>query len=510
MSKISLSLIVVITGLLMACSEPYQPKPFKELNRDPNKDDFHDIVSQAIAFDPPIHPFLNPAGLNSMHADAYNSDVHDVAVNFSADKEIHIKTRIGNAFLGGQCATLTFRQDGLIQAICAGALGFHIQLIEPRSLNMLADYSMPTRPSTYEALVHWDRSKVMLDSSGAYFFIDQNDHVWIANSEHKILELNAQKSGDTYHYLEVNSWDISSAVDHDCLRPTNPLPSGKCDPITGLLNDYQDTLWWISRFGKVGTLNKNTGEIQTLDLNEEIQNGFAVAQEGVYIVSDHALYLFTQDETQSPKIVWREAYDRGQTSKLGSINQGSGTTPTIFGDYITITDNADERINLVIYRRQAEDNRLVCKVPLFDINSSATENSMIALNNSVVIENNAGFSNAHQHTDYSTVGKGVTRIDVAEDGQSCSVVWNKPIAVPSVVPKLASKSGIVFVYSFETQPNNTNDWYLVGLDFSSGNEVFRIHTGNGKDYNNNFSPITLGPDQTVYIGTSKGLIALWQ
>jgi hypothetical protein len=133
---------------------------------------------------------------------------------------------------------------------------------------------------------------------------------------------------------------------------------------------------------------------------------------------------------------------------------------------------------------------------------------MIGINRSVIIENNAGFTNAHQHKDYSAIAPGVMRIDVDPGDASCSVVWNTKIVVPSVVPKFSPITGLAYVYTFETAADGINDWYLTGLRYSDGEEAFRIHTGRGKDYNNNFSPITLGPDGSIYVGTTKGLLAI--
>lgn len=505
-----LGLVLIGAYAVLKGGDQTAPKPFDVINRDPQKDWFSNYQATPIDIALEAHPFMASLGSNSMHGDAFNSDVHTHPTVFNAASPIDVRTRVGTKGLGGQCATKTIRRDGKLQILCSSLFGFEIQLIDPDTLNMLARHTLPPRPSLYEALLNWDRSRIMLDSSGAYFYTDQNDDVFIADSMHHILQLRAvQDAEGLYQYVVANQWDLSSHVDSDCLRPSNPFPQGKCDPITGLLPDYNGLIWWVSRYGRVGTLNTATGAITAIALQEEIQNGFAIAAEGVYIVSDTALYLFNGDGQTNPKVLWREAYDRGTTHKVGSINQGSGTTPSIFGDYITITDNADDNINLVIYGRYP-NQRKVCEVPLFESGASATENSMIAFNNSVIIENNAGFTNAHQHKDYSRIAPGLMRIDVSPSGDHCEVVWHKNIVIPSVVSKLSSTTGLVYTYTFETQADGSNDWYLVGLDYQSGDEAFRIHTGNGKAYNNNFSPITLAADGTVYIGSTRGLISVSQ
>lgn len=501
-------IILVIASVLFFGSSPTTPQPFDDINRDPSKDHFSDIVATSVNVTIDEHPFMASSGRNSMHGDAFNSDVHPYPAAFDSTKPIDVRTRVGTSGLGGQCATKTVRRDGLLQILCSSLLGFEIQLLDPLTLNRLAQYRLPVRPSLYEALLHWDRSRIMLDSSGAYFYTDSNDDVFIADSTHQILQLRAtQVSDGEYEFTTVNRWDLSAHIDSDCLRPSNPFPRGTCDPITGLLPDYNGLIWWVTRFGRVGTLDTTTGILNAISLNEEIQNGFAIAAEGVYVVSDTALYLFKGNGTSVPNILWREEYDRGTSRKVGSINQGSGTTPTVFGEYITITDNADNNINLVVYGRYP-NTRKVCQVPLFKAGASATENSMIAFNNSVIIENNAGFTNAHQHKDYQSIAPGMTRIDVNATGDGCQVIWHRDIVIPSVVSKFSSITGLVYTYTFNTLADGSNDWYLVGLDYQTGKVQFRIHTGNGKAYNNNFSPITLAPDGTVYIGTSRGMLAV--
>ena len=66
-------------------------------------------------------------------------------------------------------------------------------------------------------------------------------------------------------------------------------------------------------------------------------------------------------------MTWHETYDRGVRTKPGQIQQGSGTTPTLMGTrFITITDNADPQMHVLVYRRgeKISKPRLVCEVPV--------------------------------------------------------------------------------------------------------------------------------------------------
>jgi hypothetical protein len=414
---------------------------------------------------------------------------------------------------GGQCATLTFSRDGRLLALCAAVSGFRIYLMEPRTLELLALVKLPMRPSTWDAIFTRDRRKIMEDSSGAYFYLDEQDRVVMADSSQTIRRIGHRRVGDDrWEFYDDGSWDLSGIVPHDCVGPTNRSPTGECDPITAVMPDFGGLIWWVTRRGRVGTLDTANGNVQPMQLDgEEIQNGFAVASDGVFIVSDHAMYRFEADSEGRPQVGWREAYDRGSRRRIGTINQGSGTTPTLLGDdYVTITDNADGRMNLLVYRRaQAHaGERLVCSEPLFEEGHSVTDNSMIAINRSIVLENNAGYTHSRGQQDWSNAGGGITRVDIREDESGCDTVWQSPERSTSVVPKLSLANGLAYFYTYKPLQNGENAWYLTALDFESGETVFKILTGAGVAFDNNWSPITLAPDGTAYVGTSRGIVAI--
>lgn len=460
----------------------------------------------------PPHPHLAANGRNSMHNDGAASDAYTGPGPLGHD--LQRAEHDGSPWPGGACPVHTFDRAGRLVVLCANVFYFELKLLAPRSLAVLARYRLPTRPSTFHALITLDPDKIMSDSSGAYFYLDARDRVVIADARQRIQRIALREiAPGHWAFVPTDVWDLSAEVPHDCVRPTRWWPEGECDPITAVMPDHAGLIWWVTRQGRVGTLDPASGHIRKTRLaGEEIQNGFAVAADGVYIVSDHALYRFQADGDGGPKILWRQPYDRGTRRKPGSINQGSGTTPTLLGeDYVAITDNADARINLRVYRRHADTpaTRAVCTVPLFAAGASATDNSMIAWGRSVIIENNFGYRSAFAQKDWQAVAGGITRVDVREDGSGCEVVWHSPERAPSVVNKLSAATGLAYYYSFEPQANGDIAWYLMALDFNTGETVYKAHTGVGRGYDNNWSPLSLGPDGTAYIGTFRGLVALW-
>jgi hypothetical protein len=502
----------IVLALQIGCAEPVDPTPIRGDEGSAAAMIGAPAVARPIEFSVPAHPYLSRQGVNAMHSDGYSSDVHPGGGPLGRD--VRIQTRVGSTVPGGQCATLTFDSQERLVALCAGMTGFRIHLLAPRTLELLAEYKLPVRPSSYEALLARDKSKIMEDSSGAYFYLDQEDRVVMAASDQTVRRIgHRQDSSGEWEFYTTDVWDLSKQAPHDCVTPTNWNPAGECDPITAVMPDHEGYIWWVTRRGRLGTLDPESGVVQGMQIEgEEIQNGFSVAADGVYIVSDHAMFRFHAGNDGEPRLGWREAYDRGTSRKVGTINQGSGTTPTLLGeDYVTIADNADDRINLVVYKRQqeVEGPRQVCAVPLFDAGHSVTDNSMIGFNRSIVIENNAGYSSAFAQRDWEHAGGGIMRIDVREDESGCDVVWHSPERSTSVVPKLSAANGLAYFYTFEPQAGGANAWYLTALDFQTGVTRFKILTGYGRNFDNNWAPLTLAPDGTAYVGTSKGLVAIW-
>ncbi len=54
----------------------------------------------------------------------------------------------------------------------------------------------------------------------------------------------------------------------------------------------------------------------------------------------------------------------------------------------------------------------------------------------------------------------------------------------------------------------SDPWYLTALDFRSGRTLFKFKAGQGLGFNNNYAPVTIGPDGTAYVGTLGGIVAM--
>jgi hypothetical protein len=165
-------------------------------------------------------------------------------------------------------------------------------------------------------------------------------------------------------------------------------------------------------------------------------------------------------------------------------------------------------MNVVVYKRaaQADGSRLVCKVPVFSKGASDTDQSLIATPTSIVTENNYGYANPAAVQEGKTTTPGLERIDV--DAKGCRKVWHSDEIAPSVVPKLSLANGIVYTYTKPANADGEDGWYLTALDFATGKTLWRALSGEGLGYNNNYAPVTLGPDGSAYIGVLGGLVRL--
>lgn len=452
----------------------------------------------------PQHPYLAKEGTNGMHGNSYNTGTYDYSGPLGINPEV--KSRSMNVF-GGLVATLTFDSKGRIMCISGNVVGFRLLLIDADTLEILAETRLPQRPSTIEAIKTLNFSAISSDTSGgAYFHLLDGDRPIIGNSENVIQIFKVDESGKKPQWVIEQEYDINSY-----------LPEGSY--ITDAFPDHEGRIWFMTRPGEVGYIHPETKEVKLIKLEgEEIQNSFAIAKDGVYIVSDCAMYRFDVKADGTPYYSWRTVYDRGTTTKPGAINQGSGTTPSLLDvpcsdgsirKLVGITDNADDRVNLVVYDRITGE--AIVTEPLFESGHSVSENSLIAHGRSFIIENNYSDTGAGFLEGNPTSYPGITRYDMNEDCTGGSVVWESQEAAATVVPKLSAGNGLVYVYTRvqnEDIPESTVAWYFTALDFETGETVYKVLTGTGRNWNNSYGPITIGPNGTAYVGVFNGLISV--
>ena len=166
-------------------------------------------------------------------------------------------------------------------------------------------------------------------------------------------------------------------------------------------------------------------------------------------------------------------------------------------------------MNLVVYDRITGE--AIVTEPLFEAGHSVSENSIIAFGRSFIIENNYSESGAGFLVKDPVSYPGVTRIDMNADCTGCEVKWESAEASATVVPKLSAGNGLVYLYTREQNddiPENAVAWYFTAIDFETGETVYKVFTGCGRNWNNSYGPITIGPNGTAYVGVFNGLVSV--
>ena len=452
----------------------------------------------------PQHPFLAPNGSSNMHNDAYMTDTYEIAGPTGVNPQVLIKSHADGI---NTCVTIAFDSLGRILTTSAVMLQYNILLLDPDSLEVLATYPLPPRNFSDPLFPYGDTS------GATYFVVDNQDRVLLTDSENAIQLIEYDDAAGEFRQLK--RYDLSDVV--------VPLVAPAVDHVQMTIPDWQGKyLWFTTRYGKVGTVNLSDDSVQSIELEgEEMQNSFAVGEDGVYIVSDHAMYRFNADDNGVPVADWRMEYDRGSVVKPSNFNQGSGTTPNLFGDLVAIGDNADPKMNILFLKRS--DGSLVYKMPVFDDGQSTTENALPGvvregpngLEYSVIVDNNYGIDRDNLLGDTGCwenhIG-GLLRLDLIPDENgsfSCTQVWRSSEKSCQVLPKISLANGLLYVYTYERLPDGLYTWFLTGLDFETGLAVFSVPTGEGMDYTNFGQPLTLGPDGSAYLGTMGGLVKIW-
>lgn len=450
----------------------------------------------------PQHPFMATGRGNNMHCDAYMSDVYEAAGPIGPNMTVSSRTQ----GFGGY-GTVTFDRLGRIVAVYSNGRGFQLELMDPETLEELASHPLPGRPWSWilEGILPWKYI-----GAGMYFYLDDQDRAIVPTTRNTIQVV--QTPDDGGDFVLVREYDLSEHV--------VPMRWPRRDSVAWALPDWSGaTYWYATTGGVVGTVDAATGEVQTYRLDGEIiENSFAVAEDGVYIVSDRALYRFNQDGTGRIHVVWRTEYDRGPGVKPGHITRGSGTSVSLMGNadgLVVITDNAEPRIHALFVRRA--DGALVCSTPLFEAGKSGTDISAVCFEHadalgagtgrySIIAENNWG----HHSFPTSRPEPGLTRVDLVrhDDGTyNCKEIWTNPVRGICVF-KLSFGSGLVYTY-WRNETSPVSSWILTGIDFATGETVFRKLAGTGQGYNNWAGALFIHPDGGVaYTTTIFGLVRI--
>ena len=466
---------------------PADPKPLAPKDVEPN-------------------PYLAPQ--SSMHADMYNSCVVDQRAPLGRSPVVRSR-----AFgpLIGMCLNFFYDERENLFAFCGttpdgllgGEIEFQLALMDPETLDKTAVFPLLTFTFAQLIKIPLEFGYMNLDSEGRLIVIDANNQV---------LFVGLEDGAEPPRFAVTKTIDLSAAVD----------PAA--DKVASVVPDFDGNYWFmtlgeadedgaVTTPAVIGVAPADGSGVVVHSLEGEVvENGLAIGPDGVFAISDRATYGFRWDAVGRDAVtMWREEYERSTVVKPGVISPyGSGATPTLLGDrYLVMTDNADVQVNLLVYdrREDAAGDRVVCKVPLFAPGFSANENSPIVHGRSVFVQNwyNAPrmiFGDAHD------MMPGLVRVDVREDESGCDVIWENPDLAAPGTAKLSTATGLIYGTSLDKAVDGAKVYYLHGIDFETGETVFRVRTGTGALADGMYVPVYIGPDGTLYQPVLSGTVAV--
>lgn len=428
-------------------------------------------------------PGLGPAGTATVHGDVAATDT-------LPGRGPGAHPAIESSLTGATCSTVFVASDGMPLALCTAYLG-----LDP--VTPLAPTVKLFHPETADVLAEVQLTKGAL-LGGVYGYLDDRDRVVVADGDRRLLAVGYERTpeGPWRMTVEVLA-DLSAGV-----------PEG--DAVTGLVPAFDGRVWYATSNGTVGTVMPgDDASLRTLTLpqGEKITNGLTVRPGGASVITTRALYEVDVDDDGTPAVRWRHGYEVGPARKPGMLAHGSGTTPTYFGpddEWVAINDDA-EHPDLIVMRRS--DGSEVCRMPAFattlDPDSAApdgtliegpaaTENSIIAFGEALVLVNTYGFEYPPFAVDGPAVPAsapytgGMTRIDVSSGGE-CSRAWSSSSSRTASLPKLTTGDGLIHAMAYGPErPHPALDGGLaqkfgpvdvISVDVETGHEVARTFVG---------------------------------
>lgn len=431
---------------------------------------------------PPDHPGLAPGSFSTIHNDAWMTDAYAGVSTINPET-----ASVVSFFAGADCATVVWNGDGNLVAVCVSPSEVRGYILSPNTLDPIVQRRLASRTITSRALTDF--------SGGGYAFLDSVRRLVTPLPDGRIARFDA---------TSLTLVDEFSVVDQ--------LAPG--EQITSALPDASGLLWFVGQRGTVGLLDTSTATAQSIRLADpaggevDVENSFAVDEAGgAYVVTSAALVRLDAEEG-IPVVAWSQPYDRGDRRKPGQTSRASGTTPTIFrgGDFVAITDNAEPRMNVVVVDARGALPRVLCTVPVFSEGHSATENSLIAMGDSLFVENNYGYTLLAVAGGRTTT-PGLARIDVTDNG--CDTAWSSErVSIPSLVSKGVAPNGMVLTYTKSMSALGFDEWWFTAVDAATGEVRWRRLAGVGPFLNNHYAAGYVGPTGNVYVGTVSGLVAL--
>ena len=550
------------------------------------------------------HPFMKDDLPSAMHEDSYASDISNMQGPVPENARVqYFQVREKGKEFSGMCPSFAFVDENTMVTLSFGRTNTTLLLLDIEDeIKVLDAIKVPGRGHSAMELASKKARMALFrnTSGGAYFFLSKENEVIIPGPEYSIFYIPIKDR--KFERGRMVQYDILEEIEKGDLLVEGIKAKEGRNKLTAVMPDAEGNIWYTSKMGVIGVIdlkNFKKGEYQEKgrcprtysfyigsfgllkkidhffgkkyerledvefyregmtdveyrkqfreyfmldpETREEIQNSFAVGPDGVYIVSNIALYkLRFNDETKQiemdPK--WEKTfhekgdliYPNDGTQKKGHLNDGSGTTPTLMDDrFVIIADNDKGQINLNIYSQ--EDGHLVNRLPVFEKDASACENSVVAYQNSLFIGNTYNYIDPF---DFNDTPGGIDRYDLNPTTGKFEKVKDWPaehVDAKTATPKMSTASGVIYVYNRQEESDDGHhDWQLTAIDYETGRKVFYIRPEFGKKefkdnifflmksfsmglknydekvFNNIWATYTFGPKNSIYIGAYRGFL----
>lgn len=464
------------------------------------------VSMSATALQP--RPLPNPEvgldGAATMHSDTYSSDTTPL-VGPLGNGSAAVKSK--SVALAAACPTSLIRSDGHPLVLCTNMFGLNpvVQILNKKTGLSMAKLNLPAGSLL----------------GGVYAYLDNQDRLVMVDGQHNLVRVKAWL--DTSRIIK--RWKVSIDESVSLTSAVNDHCGGNCDSVVSINAGGQGDIWFATKKGIVGIYDTQTGEINTVALNEgeEIHNSFSNTLDGqAGIATNEALYLLVRDEGGHPSVQWRASYDSGSHRKPGQLSKGTGATPTFFGpgdgsEYLMITDNHDVQASLLVYKTETAE--LICQYPLFQAGASGTENSAIGIGHSVIVASTYGYpypkvpdgvpAAVPATADFAA---GMVRIDLHQDESGCQQVWENKLR-SAAVPKLSTADNLIYTVERRGLMNKAkaglaDSYYFTALDPETGATLYQKRIGGGFFSDTLQMAGNIGSGQVYWQGTVGGMVRI--
>lgn len=374
--------------------------------------------------------------------------------------------------------------------------------------------------------------------SGAYTLVDVNNVFYTVQGTTLLA------------YADNNPGDINSSI---ALKHSFTLPAsitGSDDAIVGLYMLWDGNLAFATKNGIVAVVDRAFTTVRHVNLGsgEAISNSIATDSAGsIYVVTAKNMHRVQWTGTSLSRDpasgAWTSAYNTGNSGAGGGrLGAGSGSTPTLMGEgrqqFVVITDGADVA-NIVLFWKDAipanwqpiapgKDRRIAAEVPVNfgDPNRKATASEQSVVVNgygAVVVSNDyRNLDLISGSTGYDIIDQWQNGIIAMSSGSPLHQPWgvqkfqwntitrklesswvNMSVSCPNAIPTVSSSSNMFYCVGADK-----GYWTLEGMNWSTGQSVFRKYLGAMPNYNSFYAATEITPEGGIIYGTVSGAIYL--